>query len=206
KTDPREVLRRGILAANETSLPLLFGMRRPEDWPLDEQLALLRPGDIVTYCFRHKPHCIVNDDRLLTCVKDARQRGVQFDIGHGMGSFNFDVAESAISDGFAPDTISTDLQIGHQGVVPQHDLPLVMSKLHAVGMPVSAVFAAVTSTPARTLNLDSNTGRLSSGSRADLLVLTSLPNQTLYDAAGQSRVGTRLTPHLTILAGRAVPA
>jgi len=206
KTDPREVVRCGILAANETSLPLLFGMRRPEDWPLDEQLALLRPGDIVTYCFRHNPHCIVDDGRLLTCVKDARQRGVQFDIGHGMGSFNFDVAEAAISDGFAPDTISTDLQVEHQGAVPQHDLPLVMSKLHAAGMPAASVFAAVTSTPARTLNVDCNTGRLSSGSRADLLILTSLWNQTLYDSAGQSRVGARWTPHLTIRAGRAVPA
>lgn len=204
-TDPREVVRRGILAANETSLPLLFGMRRPEDWPLDEQLALLRPGDVVTYCFRHQPHCIVNDGRLLTCVKDARQRGVKFDIGHGMGSFNFDVAETAISDGFAPDTISTDLQIGHQGAVPQHDLPLVMSKLHAAGMPAAAVFAKVTSTSARTLNVDNKSGRLSPGSRADLLVLDSLPNQTLYDVTGQSRVGTWWTPRLTILAGRVVP-
>ena len=204
-TDPREVVRRGILAANETSLPLLFGMRRPEDWPLDEQLALLRSGDIVTYCFRHKPHCIVNDGRLLTCVSDARQRGVQFDIGHGMGSFNFDVAETAISDGFEPDTISTDLQFGHQGAVPQHDLPLVMSKLHAAGMSAAAIFAAVTSTPASTLNVDSKSGRLSTGRRADLLVLDFLPNQTLYDVTGQSRIGTRWTPHLTILAGREVP-
>jgi dihydroorotase len=204
-TDPREILRRGILAATETSQPLLYGMRRPEDWPLDEQLALLRPGDIVTYCFRRTPHCIVNDGRVLACVKDARQRGVLFDIGHGMGSFSFDIAEAAISDGFAPDTISTDLQVRHQGTVPQHDLPLVMSRLRAAGMPAAEIFTAVTTTPAGILNVDGETGLLSPGSRADLLVLDSLPNQTLYDVMGQSRVGTLWTPQLTIAAGRPVP-
>ena len=50
-TDPRTVLREGLAAASATGLPLLFGPRRAEDWALKEQLALLRPGDVVTYCF-----------------------------------------------------------------------------------------------------------------------------------------------------------
>ena len=204
-TSPHEILRRGITTAEETGLPILYGMRRPEDWPLEEQLALLRPGDIVTYCFRREPHCIVHDGRVLPCVMDARNRGILFDIGHGMGSFNFDVAESAISDGFAPDTISTDLQTNHLGATPQHDLPLVMSKLHAAGMPSEDIFAAVTSTPASLLNVESESGRLSPGRRADLLVLDQLPNQTLYDVTGQSRAGTLWTARLTMLAGQLVP-
>lgn len=203
-TDPREILTRGITAAEETVLPILYGMRRPEDWPLNKQLALLRAGDIVTYCFRRNPHCIVHDGRVLACVKDARQRGILFDVGHGMGSFSFDVAETAISDGFAPDTISTDLQSDHLGTLPQHDLPLVMSKLHAAGMPAADIFGAVTSTPARLLNINGESGLLSPGRRADLLVMDQLPNQTLYDVTGQSRVGTLWTPRLTFLAGRAV--
>lgn len=44
-TDPQEVLRRGLLVAEETGLPILYGMRRPEDWPLAEQLRRLRSGD-----------------------------------------------------------------------------------------------------------------------------------------------------------------
>jgi dihydroorotase len=204
-TDPREILRRGIAAAEETDLPILYGMRRPEDWPLDEQLALLRTGDVVTYCFRSEPHCIVHSGRVLGCVKDARLRGILFDVGHGMGSFSFDVAEAAINDGFAPDTISTDLQSNHQGADPQHDLPLVMSKLHAAGMQTADVFAAVTSTPGRILNVDGEAGLLSPGSHADLVVLNSLPNQTLVDVTRQSRIGPLWTPQLTMLAGRAVP-
>lgn len=204
-TSPHEILTRGITTAEETRLPILYGMRRPEDWPLEEQLALLRPGDVVTYCFRREPHCIINDGQVLDCVRVARKRGILFDIGYGMGSFNFDVAESAISDGFAPDTISTDLQTNHLGAVPQHDLPLVMSKLHAAGMPFADIFAAVTSTPARLLNVDGESGSLAPGRPADLLVLDELPNQTLYDVSGQSRAGTLWTPRLTILAGKVVP-
>lgn len=204
-TSPHEILKRGITAAEETGLPILYGMRRPEDWPLKEQLALLRPGDIVTYCFRREPHCIINDGQVLNCVRVARNRGILFDIGHGMGSFNFNVSESAISDGFAPDTISTDLQTSHLGATPQHDLPLVMSKLNAAGMPSEDIFAAVTSTPARLLNVESESGILSPGRQADLVVLDSLPNQTLYDVTGQSRTGTLWTPRLTMLAGKVVP-
>src|SRR5262249_10781226 len=38
-TDPREVLRRALLVAERTGRPLLYGMRRPSDWPFAEQLA-----------------------------------------------------------------------------------------------------------------------------------------------------------------------
>ena len=82
QTDPHEVLRRGVLVAEQTGLPILYGMRRPEDWPLADQLRWLRPGDVVTYCFRRTPHCIVRDDRVIPEVRAARDRGVLFDVGH----------------------------------------------------------------------------------------------------------------------------
>src|SRR5207244_6641252 len=47
-TDPREVLRRGLLAAEECGMGILYGMRRPADWPLEQQLARLRAGDVFT--------------------------------------------------------------------------------------------------------------------------------------------------------------
>jgi dihydroorotase len=201
ETDPREVLRRGILAAQETSLPILYGMRRPEDWPLDEQLALLRAGDIVTYCFRREPHCIVQNERVLDCVREARRRGILFDVGHGMGSFSFDVAEAAINDGSPPDTISTDLQSNHVGSIPQHDLPLTMSKLLAAGMAEADIFAAVSSTPAGLLGIDADTGAIMRGRPADLVVLQSQADQVLCDVHGQARRGVLWTPQLVVRNG-----
>lgn len=204
-TDPREILRRGLIAADKSGLPLLFGMRRPEDWPLEDQLRLLRPGDVVTYCFRREPHCIVNfkTSKVLPCVPAARERGVRFDVGHGMASFSFDVAEAAIANGFLPDTISTDLQNRHEGQTPTHDLPLVMSKLAAAGMSEADVFRAVTTTPASQLKL-AEAGSLTVGSVADLVVLEREGQATLTDASGAVRTGTRFVPRCVVRAGKVV--
>ena len=203
RTDPREVLRLGLSAAEQTSLPILYGMRRPEDWPLADQLKLLRAGDVVTYCFRRTPHCIVENDRVSAAVRGARQRGILFDVGHGRASFDFEVAEAALGDGFGPDTISTDLQKGHIGQTPIHDLPLVMSKLHAAGMPETELFSAVTSKPAEILRRNDEIGTLKTGSRADLVLLErhEAP-QVLVDAHGSQRTGSRWRAVLTIRNGR----
>jgi dihydroorotase len=205
-TDPREVLRRGLRVAAATGLPILFGMRRPEDWPIDEQLALLRRADVVTYCFRSTPHCIVKHGRVHCAVRAARDRGVLFDVGHGCSSFDFSVAEAAIQDNFAPDTISTDLQRAHIGQQPVHDLPLVMSKLLATGMAERDVFAAVTSTPARILGMEQQIGSLKVGMRADLVLLRwHNRSERLVDVNGQPRTAGRWEAIATIRAGRTVP-
>ncbi len=188
-TDPREMLRRGLLAAAETGLPLLYGMRRPEGWPLAEQLALLRSGDIVTYCFRREPHCIVQNGQVLDCFKEARRRGVLFDVGHGTASFSFDVAEAAIRDGFLPDTISTDLQARHLPMEPVHSLLLTMSKLLAAGMGEADVLRAATVTPARLLGLAASVACLQAGASADLVVLQRLESSQIEDAYQRSRSG-----------------
>ena len=205
RTHPREVLRRGLRVANEAGLPILFGMRRPEDWPFEEQLALLRPGDVVTYCFRSTPHCIVEHGRVVPSVREARNRGILFDVGHGRSSFDFNVAEAAVQDGFAPDTISTDLQRGHIGQLPVHDLPLVMSKLRAAGMSQRDVFACVTLRPARILGLADEIGSLKVGSRADLVLLRWHDRgEPLVDVNGHQRSGGRWETVATIRAGRIV--
>ena len=101
-TDPRAVLAEGLAAASDTGLPLLFGPRRADDWPLKEQLARLRPGDVVTYCFTDCPEGLLADGRVRDEVWAAQERGILFDVGHGMGSFSFAVAERALGPGLPP--------------------------------------------------------------------------------------------------------
>jgi dihydroorotase len=189
-SDPKEVFRRGLEAARQSDRPILFGLRRPEDWPLAEQLELLRPGDIVTYCFRREPHCIVEKNRVLPCVIDAQLRGVNFDIGHGMASFSFDVAEAAIGDGFLPNTISTDHQSRHVGNDPVHDLPLVMSKLRAAGMDEQDIFAAVTSTPSQLINFGDVPNQIRVGAPARFTLLIEQNDRVLEDCFGVRRNAT----------------
>ena len=204
-TDPREVMCRGVEVAERAELPILFGMRRPEDWPLEQQLNLLRSGDIVTYCFRSQPHCIIQGGQVLPSIRDARSRGILFDVGHATEAFSFDVAQAAIDDGFLPDTISTDVQHLHIDQATRHDLPLVMSELRAAGMPENKVFAAVTSTPARLLKLD-DSGVLRANAAADLTVLQDSHGGQFGDVNGQSCVGTLWTSTLVVRRGHVIRA
>ena len=203
--DPDEILARAIEAADRTGLPILFGTRRDPDRSLASELARLRPGDVVTYCFHPESDPLVKDGRIRDEVWEARGRGVLFDIGHGMGSFSFEVAAAAIADGFCPDTISTDQYKRHVGSVPQHDLPRTMSKLIAVGLPETEAFARITVRPANVLGLASEVGTLSPDSCADLTVLKwdedALP---LVDINGVERPGGCWESVLTVRAGKVV--
>jgi dihydroorotase len=202
-SDPREILRRGLQVAEETGLPLLYGMRPPAEWPFEEQMALLRPGDVVTYCFRSQPHNIVAGGQVHPAIREARQRGILFDVGHGGASFDFNVASAAIDDGFLPDTISTDLHIHHLGNSPPHTLPRTMSKLRAAGMEPADIFAAVTSQPAAIVQGAEVLGVLQPGASADLVALqASAEPVTFSDAGGNQREGIEWLPVCTIRQGQ----
>ena len=140
----------------------------PFDWPVEEQFALLRPGDVVTYCFHVGPGGLAPSGRVVDAAWEARERGVKFDIGHGMSSFNFGVAETAVREGFLPDSISTDFYARHARSSPRHDMPRTISKLMAVGMSDAEAFERATLRPAQTLGLDGEAGALAPGSGADL--------------------------------------
>jgi len=204
-TDPREVLRRGLEVAERTGMPLLFGSRRAPDWPLAEQLPLLRPGDVVTYCFSPDPDGLLAGDQVREEVWEAQARGVRFDVGHGMGSFSFRVAEAAIRQGFLPDTISTDLYRRHLDQLPRHDLPRVMSKLLACGMPEADAFVRITAIPAALLDLKEQIGSLAAGSCADLALLRRTAMAApLRDTLGEERTAGCWEPVLTVQAGALV--
>jgi dihydroorotase len=205
-TDPREVLCRGLEAAERTGKPLLFGSRRAPDWPLAEQLSLLRSGDVVTYCFSPDPDGLLEGDRVRDEVWEARARGVRFDVGHGMGSFSFRVAEAAIRQGFLPDTISTDLYRRHLEQQPRHDLPRVLSKLLACGMSETEAWRRATLVPAALLGLEEEVGSFTPGHCADLAVLRwSSQAAPLRDTPGEEREGGCWEPVLTVRAGELVP-
>ena len=205
RSDPREVLDRALCVARATDRPLLYGMRPVEDWSFAEQMQCLRAGDVVTYCFRRRPHCIVVDGRVDPAILAARDRGVLFDVGHGCASFDFEVAERAIAAGFIPDTISTDMQRGHLQAEIRHELPLTLSKLQAAGMEADAVLQAATTRAAQVLGLDEHVGTLQPGLTTDLAILEWDANpQTLTDASGNTRQAGRWVPRMTVRNGQIV--
>jgi dihydroorotase len=100
-------------------------------------------------------------------VLAAQRRGVRFDVGHGMRSFDVEVARAMLAQGFAPDAISSDIHAYALDAVG--DLPTVMSKFLALGLSLEEVVARTTLHPARALGLDAGTLRV--GAVADVAVL-----------------------------------
>lgn len=205
-SDPRVVVQRTLDIAERTGRPILFGNRwDPYDWPISEQLELLRSGDVLTYCFHAGPNGIVEDGKVIDEAWRARERGVLFDVGHGMSSFDFPTVEAAIADGFLPDTTSTDQYVRHVGSKPQHDLPRTISKVLAAGMDESEAFARATLRPAGVLRMAGEVGTLRAGACADLAVLKwnedALP---LADVNGTTRSGGCYEPVATVRAGEVI--
>jgi dihydroorotase len=170
--------------------------------PLEEALARLRPGDIVTHSFTNVPPGIVDSrGRVIDVAVDARRRGVLFDIGHGAGSFGWRVAESALADGFLPNSVSSDLHIGNfRG--PVYDLVTTLSKFVLLGVPLEDVIAMATVQPATAIGR-ADLGRLAVGGLADVSILREVEGRfELRDSYGETRDATRrLEPVFTVRGG-----
>lgn len=167
-------------------------------------LRILRDGDILTHAFTGwTGNTIVSDGAVIDAALAARERGVVFDLGHGMSGVGYDVVRAAVAAGFAPDTVSTDLHSYSTAQVV--DLPSVMGVCVALGMSVPSVLRAVTATPARVLGIAR--GSLRVGGIADLTVLRIGPGRggVRADAFGGEVVeSVRFIPELTMRAGRIV--
>jgi len=117
----------------------------------------------------HAQRILDERGRLLDVVRDARARGVLFDVGHGAGSFSFDVARRAMDQDFLPDTISTDLYFKNVDA-PVKDLQTTLSKFLNLGLSLEEVLTRATINPAGAIRKDS-LGRLRVGDVADIAIL-----------------------------------
>lgn len=201
-----EPLRRARQAADECEFPMMvhIAFAPPE---IDEILPLLREGDILTHCFTGFSMKIVDEHgRLRRSAKEAWDRGVIMDIGHGAGSLAFPTAEALLASGYKPDVISTDIhQLSING--PMYDLPTCLSKFIALGMSLEEVVEASTSRPAGVLGLDKEIGTLAPGSLADVALFTiERGSFDFFDIEMNVKQGTeRLRNTLTIVNGRVLP-
>ena len=193
-------------AADELELPLMVHLG-PAPMDVDTILGTLRDGDILTHCFTgFAENGLIVDGALRPSVVDARDRGVLFDVGHGMGGFLYETAQRAFELGFLPDMISTDLHAYSAELVA--DLPTTLSRFLAIGLSMPEVLTRATATPARALGLlDQGVGQLKVGGVADIAVLRLVDESVEYlDARGNRYSGRqRLTVQSTIQAGRVLP-
>ncbi len=139
--------------------------------PLDDILRELRPGDILTHCFHGREQGVLEErGRVRAEAARAVSRGVNFDVGHGVGSFSFAVARRALAQDLRPGTISSDLHV-YNLHGPVFDLATTMSKFLALGLTLDEVVRATTEAPARAIGATGNLGTLAPDAAADVTLL-----------------------------------
>jgi dihydroorotase len=202
-----EPLRRAVAAAEQLGLPVMAHVGNTPA-PLAEIAAMMRSGDIITHCFHGWSGGVLDDSgRVFPELRQAAERGIVFDVGHGAGSFAFPVAEAAFEQGFLPGTISSDLHT-YSLYGPAYDLATTMSKFLHIGMSLNDVVRRVTCDAARAMRLDGVAGSLALGRAADVTLLQEISGQFRFDDTHQSyRIAPRtLVPRWVVLAGEVLPA
>ena len=174
-----------LQVADATGLPLMCHIDEPPP-SYEAVVDMLRPGDVLTHCFRPFPNSPLNGNGTVKdSVLAARARGVIFDIGHGMGSFSWDTARGMIAQGFAPDVISSDV---HTLCIngPAFDQVTTLSKFLPLGMSLPEIIRASTEAPARAVRRP-DLGTLRPGSAGDVSVLSLRKGSfDLEDTLGQT--------------------
>jgi dihydroorotase len=190
-------------AADAVGLPLMVHIGDTHS-SLPAILARLKKGDVITHSFHGRSGGILDSNgRVLPEVHKAVAAGVHIDVGHGRGSFSFDVAEKAMQQGLLPGTISSDV---HQFNVngPVFDLVTTLSKFLHLGLTLEQVIELVTSNAARVFGFPQGLGTLREGSEADVAVFHLAEGDFEFaDAHDAKRIGHRkLQPVATVKAGR----
>jgi dihydroorotase len=173
----------------------------------EKLLDKMRPGDIHTHMYNDRQLEVINrfNGKLEPYMIEARKRGVLFDLGHGGGSFLWPVATKAMRQGFAPDTISTDL---HSSSImgPESDMPNCISKMMTLGMTLQDAIFRSTVNPAKAIARFPEIGTLGAGQIADVAVLRLRKGVFAYKDAWQKKLmGTqKVEAVMTIRNGKLV--
>jgi dihydroorotase len=193
-----------IEVAQELGLPVMAHIDFPPPSRKD-MLARLRPGDVLTHCYRPFPNAPVVRREVRPEMWEARERGVIFDLGHGMGGFGFASTRPMLAAGFFPDVISSDVHILCEHG-PAFDLLHTMSKLVCLGMPLVEVIRAATARPAEALRRP-DLGTLAVGAAGDATILNQAEGAFDYvDVMGERLQGDRrLEVEAIVLGGRPWP-
>ena len=194
---------RELCDAHQLKLMVHISDAPPEVPQIMEQM---RPGDIITHAYTgHGTSLADAKGKLKPGVAEARARGVLFDLGHGLGSFNFAEARKCLDAGFPVDTISSDIyQRNIEG--PVYDMPTTMSKLLYLGMSFDDVLLRSTANPAKVIGRVEGLGTLRVGAPGDVAVLAIEEGQfRLVDSQRNAVIAKqRIACRLTICRGKRV--
>ncbi|MBK5278337.1 MAG: amidohydrolase/deacetylase family metallohydrolase [Bacteroidia bacterium] len=197
---------RALASANKSNVPLLVECHLPQ-YSLEDQLNRMRPGDIITHSFEkisERASVIGNDGKVRPFVKEAQQKGILFDVGHGGAGFWFSEAIPAFQQGLLPNSFGTDLHRFSMNA-GMKDVLNLMSKYLAMGMSKEDIIMRATWYAAKSIKRE-DLGNLSEGAPADIAILSLRDGNFGFIDAGGNKIGGRqkFEAELTIRAGKIV--
>lgn len=195
-----------VTAARQANVPLFVECHLPQ-YSLEDQLRKMQPGDIITHSFEkvaERMSVIDEQGKVRPFVKEAQQKGILFDLGHGGAGFWFSEAIPALQQGFMLNSFGTDLHRFSMNA-GMKDMLNVMSKFLSMGMKQEEVIERATSRPAKAIKR-TDLGHLGKGAIADVTVLSLRTGKFGFvDAGGNKIDGTRkFEAELTICDGKIV--
>ena len=196
-------LEQARVLADRTKLPILVHLG-PAPPAAAETLKLLGPGDMITHPYHGGSDTILDEaGRIRPEYLDARERGVEVDLGMDRFHCDLTVMRQAFDQGFYPDYVSTDLTLTNVNSIT-FDLPTTISKCVACGMTLEDAITRATRTVAAKLDVPGLTGLLQPGRAADIAAFRWEPSdEPLVDFFGNGiRDAHRLTNIVTILRGK----
>ncbi len=147
-----EPLRIASKAAGMANLPLMVHIGGNPPY-ISEIEPFLKKGDILTHCFNGRGGDVWNKDGTPSAsMEKILARGIILDVGHGGGSFSFDVCRKAIKHGLPRICIGTDLHSYSRNKYV-FNMATTITKMLGLSMTLEDIIYGITRLPAEILGM-----------------------------------------------------
>ncbi|NIS72572.1 MAG: amidohydrolase family protein [Proteobacteria bacterium] len=188
--------------ADLVNLPIMVHLAPPPP-EFSEILPYLKKGDIITHPYHGGKQTILNEKgKVRREFWEARQRGIEVDVGLDRFHGNLAVMKSALEQGFSPNYISTDLAMPNLHHIV-YDLPTTVSKFVALGIPLVEALEKCTYAPAVKMGKGKEIGCIQEGGIADIAIFEVVADDHFFEDYFDNKIKSkeRILPFMTMRTG-----
>ena len=188
--------------ADLVNLPIMVHLAPP---PLEfnEILPYLKQGDIITHPYHGGEKTILDEKgQVRSEYREARQRGIEVDLGLDRFHGNLNIMKLALEQGFQPDYISSDLAMVNLHSIT-FDLPTTVSKIVASGLSLAEALTKCTYAPAAKMGREKEIGCIQKGGLADIAIFDMPTDDYIFEDFFNNKLKAkeRIVPFMTIRKG-----
>ena len=188
--------------ADLVNLPVLAHLAPPPP-EFSQILPYLKKGDIITHPYHGGKQTMLDEKgRVRPEFWEAKQRGIEVDVGLDRFHGSLAVMKSALEQGFPPNYISTDLAMPNLHHIV-YDLPTTVSKFVALGLPLVEALRKCTYAPAVKMGKEKEIGCMREGGIADIGIFDVVTDEHFFEDFFENKIQAteRILPFMTIRKG-----